>query len=159
MKFRGPTVNTSRQKKGVEYQWCPVEDSADNATLIHSHPNFAVLIDTVNSEFQEGTEYFKMHKQALHPDKTKFIVFSHNRDVLANPPNFVINSMTEITISLKEFFQRPISILSPFLLSDFLVFFFNPQLHFKHHIHLLTNKLSRAPYFFVLQKKSNFKCS
>ncbi len=61
--------------------------------------NFAVLIGTVNSEFQEITEYFKMHKQAQHPDKTKFIVFSHNCDVLANPSNFVINSMTKIKIS------------------------------------------------------------
>jgi hypothetical protein len=64
---------------------------ADFTTLLNSNSDIANLIETVNVEFKKVTDYFSSHKLALHPDKTKFIIFSHNRDVMANPPNIIIN--------------------------------------------------------------------
>jgi hypothetical protein len=34
------------------------------------------LTDRVNIEFRKVVYYFRAHKLSLHPDKTKFIVFS-----------------------------------------------------------------------------------
>jgi hypothetical protein len=54
---------------------------ADDTTLYLSDSNFDRLIQKVNSEFKKITDFFRAHKLALHPEKTKFMVFSNNADV------------------------------------------------------------------------------
>jgi Reverse transcriptase (RNA-dependent DNA polymerase) len=51
---------------------------ADDTTLLLSNANIYQLILDVNSEFQKVTKFFRSHKLALHPLKTKFIVFSNS---------------------------------------------------------------------------------
>jgi hypothetical protein len=105
------------------------------------------LIETVNAEFKKVTDYFRTHKLALHPDKTKFIIFSHNRDVMANPPNIVINLNNTNEDDPGKIFPMSCVNTSAIPAIRFLGVYFDPHLNFKHHIQLLANKLSRTLYF------------
>ncbi len=62
---------------------------ADDTTLLHSHAGFDTLVKQVNTEFKKVVDYFRTHKFALNPDKTKFMVFSTNAEV--REAQFVIN--------------------------------------------------------------------
>ncbi len=120
---------------------------ADDTTLLNSNSDMANLIETVNAEFKKVTDYFRTHKLALHPDKTKFIIFSHNRDVLANPPNIVINFNNTNEDDPGKIFPMSCVNTSATPAIRFLGVYFDPHLNFKHHIQLLANKLSRTLYF------------
>jgi hypothetical protein len=49
----------------------------DDTTLLDSDSDISKLVTRVNSEFRKVVYYFRARKLALHPNKTKFIVFSH----------------------------------------------------------------------------------
>jgi Reverse transcriptase (RNA-dependent DNA polymerase) len=51
---------------------------ADDTTLILSHSDINILIRMVNVEFQKVVNFFRLHKLALHPAKTKFMLFSNS---------------------------------------------------------------------------------
>ena len=51
---------------------------ADDTTLLLSHNNLRTLIQLVNIEFRKVCEFFRINKLVLHPDKTKFILFSQS---------------------------------------------------------------------------------
>ena len=120
---------------------------ADDTTLIHSNPDLLVLTDIVNREFQKVIEYFKIHKLALHPEKTKFIVFSHNREIATTSPEVVINFNNSNEDDPNKIFPMTCVNTSSVPAIRFLGIYFDPQLNFKHHVQLLLNKLSRALYF------------
>ena len=57
---------------------------ADDTTLLFSHDDINVLIEEVNKEFKKVCEFFRTNRLVLHPDKTKFIIFScsnFNQDI------------------------------------------------------------------------------
>ena len=58
---------------------------ADETTLLLSGPNIKIdnLIARANSEFKKVTDFYRAHKLALHPEKTKVILFTHNNEVRA----------------------------------------------------------------------------
>jgi hypothetical protein len=49
---------------------------ADDTTLLASGDNLQELVSLVNSEFKKVVKYFRAHQMALHPAKTKFIIFN-----------------------------------------------------------------------------------
>ena len=49
---------------------------ADDTTLLMSDLNLKNLINNVNSEFKKVADFFRSHKLAFHPEKTKFIFFT-----------------------------------------------------------------------------------
>jgi hypothetical protein len=56
---------------------------ADDTTLSDSDNDIQTLISRVNNtEFRKITHYFRINKLSLHPDKTKFILFSTNKTVI-----------------------------------------------------------------------------
>ena len=61
---------------------------ADDTTLLKSHENLEILTNIVNTEFKKIFHFFRAHKLALHPDKTKFMLFSSQK-VNAKPSIFI----------------------------------------------------------------------
>jgi Reverse transcriptase (RNA-dependent DNA polymerase) len=57
---------------------------ADDTTLYYSHQNIDTLVRIVNVELKKVSDYFRTNKLALHPGKTKFILFSNNNVVRAS---------------------------------------------------------------------------
>ncbi len=49
---------------------------ADDTTLLDSDSKITNLLPRVNEEFKKVV-YFRAHKLALHPKKTKFVIFYH----------------------------------------------------------------------------------
>ena len=108
----------------------------------------------VNTEFQKVIHFFRSHKLALHPEKTKFKLFTSHKyvqipniflkfndpisDATINPivPMQCINNSTE-----QPFFK-------------FLGVYLDPQLNFKKHIPFITSEMSKSLYF--LRSTKNF---
>ena len=110
---------------------------ADDTTLMESGDNINDLIEKINIEFQKITLYFRKNKLSLHPDKTKFLLFSGSIAIQQsnielfinhNPPDSVlldpnlIHSMERITSD------------SAVPAMKFLGVFFDPSLNFKFHV-------------------------
>ena len=49
---------------------------ADDTTLQLTHDNLKILTVTVNEELGKVCEYFRINKNVLHPEKTKFMLFT-----------------------------------------------------------------------------------
>ena len=49
---------------------------ADNTTLVYTHDDIKTLVEIVNTEFKKVCEFFRINRMVLHPDKTKFMLFS-----------------------------------------------------------------------------------
>jgi hypothetical protein len=110
-------------------------------------------VSRVNLEFKKIVFYFRAHKLALNPQKTKFIIFSHSNFNL-NPP--IIN------IDLNNFNGLPDNdLVSPIefvnLSSDptvkFLGVLFDPTLNFKPHINLISSKIAKS--LFIMRRAKN----
>ena len=119
---------------------------ADDTTLLLSHDNIKTLIEMVNFEFRKVCEFFRINKLVLHPDKTKFILFSRSN---YNNDNLQIfcnnNNHDQNTPNLIHSINRVLpSDTVPAV--KFLGVLFDPDLNFKYHIANLRSKLSRALY-------------
>jgi hypothetical protein len=92
---------------------------ADDTKLFASGPDIHALTAFVNEEFQKVVQYFRLHKMALHPSKTKFLLFSNSTAVENNPREIYINNKDIEALPIKY----PMLILIQKLLpSSFLVF-------------------------------------
>ena len=118
---------------------------ADDTTLLFSHDDINILMDTVNKEFKKICEFFRTNRLVLHPDKTKFIIFSRstfNQDI-----RIVCNNNND-----DQNLSKNISIISRVQATDgvpaikFLGVLFDPDLNFKFHISSIRKKLSKALY-------------
>ncbi len=123
---------------------------ADDTTLFKSHENLQSLTQIVNQEFRKIIGFFCSHKLSLHPDKTKFILFSNKQ--VQTMPNLVINYNDSDDSQV-----NPIIPMSCINSSDqpyikFLGVFFDPQLNFKKHISYINSKLSKSLYFLKTSK-------
>jgi hypothetical protein len=128
---------------------------ADDTTLLLSHPDINVLIQMVNSEFRKVVNFFRSHKLALHPDKTKFMLFSNSPNAKSTNIELFINFNNEGEDDKSLIFPiERISANSPVPAIRFLGVYFDENLNFKYHIKLLLSKLSKTLYF--LRSSKNF---
>jgi hypothetical protein len=51
---------------------------ADDTTLLACSDNIEDLFNFVNLEFRKVVEFFRSNKIALHPNKTKYVIFSNS---------------------------------------------------------------------------------
>ena len=98
-----------------------------------------------NTEFAKVCEFFRINCLVLHPDKTKFILFSRSNinqdvDVLGNNNNPCQN----LDSNIRKISRVTCNDETPAM--KFLGVFFDPELNFKCHIGSLRKKLSRALY-------------
>ena len=118
---------------------------ADDTTLLLSHDNIGTLIKMANTEFAKVCEFFRINRLVLHPDKTKFILFSRSNinqavDVFCNNNNPGQN----LDSNIRKISRVTCNDETPAM--KFLGVFFDPELNFKCHIGSLRKKLSRALY-------------
>ena len=102
---------------------------ADDTTLLFSHDNLETLTLTVNEEFQKICEFFRINRMVLHPDKTKFMLFTRGAGV-ADPVLYCNNNNTDQNL------PNLISVLGRVSHTDttpaikFLGVYFDPALNF-----------------------------
>ncbi len=127
---------------------------ADDTTLLLSHQNFDTLINMVNIELQKIAYFFRLHKLSLHPQKTKFMIFSNTPTIRNARPHIYINSNNFNEDNMDNYL--PIGQIHP---SDqipyirFLGVFIDPLFSFQNHIKIVASKLSKA--LFILRKSKN----
>ena len=114
---------------------------ADDTTLVLTHENLNTLILNVNEELHKVCEYFRINKMVLHPEKTKFMLFTRGAGGV-DPALYCNNNNTDQNL------PELINVLGRVSSTDstpaikFLGVYFDPALNFKHHISILKNKLS-----------------
>ena len=120
-----------------------------------SHENINVTMQQVNLEFHKIITFFRSLKLALHPSKTKFIVFSNSNQVKAMnlTLNINFNNENEDYIS-KIFVAEQVVLDNKIPAVKFWGVFFYPQLNFNYHIKSITSKLSKALYMLRSTKKA-----
>ena len=64
---------------------------ADDTTLLISDPDLDNLFVRVNLEFKKISDFFRSHKLALPPGKTKFILLSNNLEARSGSKNIFLN--------------------------------------------------------------------
>jgi len=64
---------------------------ADDTTIIHSHENLDILIETLNFELEKLNEWFMCNKLSLNFSKTNYMLFSNLR-TKTTPINITINN-------------------------------------------------------------------
>ena len=122
---------------------------ADDTTLSASGSDLPELARTVNTEFQKIVEYFRANKMALHPNKTKFMIFNPlNGD--QNVKIFINNNNSgEVeSLDLCSEIERVTDGTSKFLGVNF-----DQSLSFQPHIKTILSKISRSLY--AIQRAKN----
>jgi hypothetical protein len=120
---------------------------ADDTQALAKGSNFDELVAFVNTEFHKMVTYFRSHKLALHPDKTKFMIFSSSPAIANSNPSIVINCNNPddiMSLPPKPLCKVTASCPTPAIKS--LGVYFDPQLNFKHHLKTISTKLSSALY-------------
>ncbi len=125
---------------------------ADDTTQSASHKDLGTLVTLVNDEFHKTVDFFISHRLSLHPNKTKFILFSNQRHEIA--PKLVINFNPLIGPQdpTKIFDMEFVNNL-PTPVVKFLGVLIDPQLSFKNHISTVVKKVSTSLFF--LRKVKN----
>jgi len=122
---------------------------ADDTTLFDSDDDIQTLISRVNTEFRKITHYFRINKLSLHPDKTKFMLFSSNKTINnLDIELFINNNSPGVAIENPNLVHRMerVDINSKIPAMRFLGVFFDPSLNFKYHVQQIMSKVSRALY-------------
>ena len=76
---------------------------ADDTTLVYTHDDIKTLVEIVNTEFRKVCEFFRINRMVLHPDKTKFMLFSRtggeqDLNIFCNNNNSDQNSAENISV-------------------------------------------------------------
>ena len=119
---------------------------ADDTSFIVTGKDLNEIVTRTNSELKKVCTWFRANRLSLHPEKTKFMVFSNNENLIdfeeidlyldynnpdQNEPNLVkklsyVNSKSDIP-AIK-----------------FLGFFLDCNLNFKYHIQAIRKKISKS---------------
>ena len=118
---------------------------ADDTTLLLTHENLDVLVAMANEEFCKVCKFFRINRLVLHPDKTKFLLFSRTNtkakiEIFCNNKNPDQYSPDNISAISRVKNEDDVPAIK------FLGVFFDSELNFKYHIDTLKTKLSRALY-------------
>jgi hypothetical protein len=120
-----------------------------------SGKNLKDLLIFVNNEFYKIVSYFRAHKLALHPDKTKFMIFSNSMESKDDNLHVLINFNNLNTVPNPALIT-PIERITPKSKTPaikFLGVYFDPNLDFKFHISTISSKISKALY--IMRKSKN----
>jgi len=129
---------------------------ADDTALGASGEDLQQLNNYINVEFHKICTYFRKNKLSLHPDKTKFILFTNNT-VVANTDFKIYISNSNLHFNDLNATRYEISRVKkeddvPAI--KYLGVYFDPSLNFNYHTKLLSKKISKALY--ALRSVKNF---
>ena len=121
---------------------------ADDTTLSASGSDPQELASLINTEFQKIVEYFRANKMALHPNKTKFMVFNpkegNNVIIYINNNNTGKTQSIDLMYEIEQVTDGTIK---------FLGVNFDSSLTFKEHIKTIASKMSKSLY--IIQRAKN----
>ena len=121
---------------------------ADDTTLFASADNLRDLILFVNYEFRRVVTFFREHKMALHPSKTKYILFNCSETLISNTDTRVFinnNNENEDNPSLIKTIER-VDNSSDTPAIKFLGVYIDQALNFRYHLKQISNKISKSLY-------------
>jgi hypothetical protein len=123
---------------------------ADDTALLASGSNIETLTEFVNNEFHKIVYYFRKNRLSLHPDKTKFMIFSNTLAAKKEPPKIFANYNNLSGVQSAELLYpiENVTVSSPIPAIRYLGVYFDPQLNFKYHITTIVNKISKMLYFY-----------
>jgi len=101
------------------------------------------LKNYVNFEFKKVVDFFRAHKLSIHPDKTKFILFSHGRKNVPEMEIFIDFNNLE-NDPPKKFKLEQVTPNSSSKTIKFLGVQFEQDLSFENHVKSISKKLSTA---------------
>jgi hypothetical protein len=121
---------------------------ADDTSFIIHGKNINDIIEILNIELKKISYWFRTNELSLHPDKTKFMIFTKNEsNIDFDNINIVVNHnndnqddhnlITRLTYVNSNSETPAIKFLGVFL---------DPKLNFKYHIDMIHNKISRSLY-------------
>ena len=122
---------------------------ADDTTLLLAGPNLDELIAKINLEFKKVVDFFRSHKLALHPEKTKYILFTNSSVARSKNIGISLNFNNDgdvFNANLVSPLTR-ITTDSATPAIKFLGVLIDPSLNFKCHIDSLIGKISKSLYF------------
>ena len=130
---------------------------ADDTTLLNADENLEELFTRTNSEFNIITSYFRLIKLALHPAKTKVVVFSTNNNTYnrANNHQILIND-NNLNEQPKNELMHHVSRVTGNLddpAVKFLGLYIDPKFNLKYHVTTIAKKISTSLYFTRTAKK------
>ena len=124
---------------------------ADDTTLLATHENLNTLTTLVNNEFKKLCDFFRSNGLVLHPDKTKYMLFSRTKQN-TDPKIYTNNNNTDQNNPLLIHEIGRVSDNSTIPAVKFLGVFFYENLNFKFHVSTIRKKLSSALYSLRLAK-------
>jgi len=120
---------------------------ADDTALFDSDSDVDALIARVNIEFKKICTFFRRNKLLLHPEKTKYIIFTNSPAVSQADYEVCIdnNNPSQIdAVNVYKLVRVKNSDKVPAI--KYLGVYFDPNLSFKFHIDYINQKLSKALY-------------
>ena len=124
---------------------------ADDTTLFASSSDLVTLVSFVNMEFKKICNFFRANLLVLHPEKTKFMIFTKNKvnmDVQLFTNNN--NENENFLIHVHSIHRVDESSSTPAI--KFLGVYFDENLNFNFQINSLKKKLSKALYSLRIAK-------
>jgi len=123
---------------------------ADDTALLASGSNIETLTEFVNNEFHKIVYYFRKNRLSLHPDKTKFMIFSNTLAAKKEPPKIFANYNNLSGVQSADLLYpiENVTVNSSIPAIRYLGVYFDPQLNFKYHITTIVNKISKMLYFY-----------
>ena len=103
----------------------------------------------VNVEFKKVVDFFRSHRLALHPEKTKFILFTNCSNVRAKNVDILLNFNNDNDVQSAHLSSSLTRVTSSSVVPaiKFLGIFIDPLLNFKFHIDTIISKISKSMYF------------
>jgi hypothetical protein len=118
---------------------------ADDTALTHSSDNFDDLFNFTNNELSKLCTYFRANKLSLHPEKTKYLLITHDNSLPENRHRIFINNNNPGENDPQKIFSlHRVTQNDPVPAIKYLGVYFDENLNFKYHINYISNKLSRA---------------
>ena len=121
---------------------------ADDTTLMATAPTDGELIEKLNSELNNASEWFKANELTLHPSKSTFIIFHHK-----NPEEFndkIILQNVKVSRTGESELEKS---------AKFVGIKIDENLNWNHHISYVKKKISLGAYTIATHKKLlNKKC-
>ncbi len=130
---------------------------ADDTTLLLSHNDLDTLIINANREFKKICDFFRCNQLSIHPDKTKFILFT-TKNINRNAVRIFCNNNNdnennhELITPIEQITNE-----SSTPAVKFLGIYIDPNLNFKFHVNYIKNKLSKS--LFAMRAAKNFLSS
>jgi hypothetical protein len=129
---------------------------ADDTTLSAAGDDLTNLTDFVNTEFQKVCEFFRSNRLSLHPEKTKFMIFTSNTNVRNQNISIFCNNNNIVNVNQNLSLVFPIQQIGQ---NDetstirFLGVLFDTNLNFKIHVKSIMTKISKG--IFALRTAKN----